>query len=128
MEDHARALGVAEKARAETRALMRALDQAGQVGDDEIGALKAHHAELWIEGGERIVRDLRLCRRATNEEGGFARIGQTDQADIGDPLESEPVGLLLGRLSGIGMAPGLVRPAFELLLPAGALTAHPVPA
>src|SRR5258706_8728207 len=123
MEDHARALGVAEKARAETRALMRALDQAGQVGDDEIGALKAHHAELWIEGGERIVRDLRLCRRDTSEEGGFAGIGQTDQADIGDQLEPEPDGLLLGRLSGIGMARRLVRRALEMCVADAAIAA-----
>ena len=60
MQQHAAALDMAEEAVAEARAFVRALDQAGNVGEHEVDAADAHDAEVGVERGERIIGDLRL--------------------------------------------------------------------
>src|SRR3546814_18630822 len=60
MEQHAAALDMAQKAVADAGAVGRALDQAGNVGDDEFMPLVADDAELWAQGSERIGADLCL--------------------------------------------------------------------
>ena len=44
------------------RALGRALDEAGDVGEHELVVAEAHHAEVRLERGERVVGDLGLGR------------------------------------------------------------------
>ena len=83
---------------------MRALDQAGNVGEHEFAAVDVDHAELRMQRGERIVGDLRLGRADRREEGRFAGVRQPDDAGIGDQLEAQPDGALLARLAGIGVA------------------------
>ena len=58
VEQQPGALDVAEEAVADAGAFGRALDQAGNVGDDELAALVADDAQLRAERGERIVADL----------------------------------------------------------------------
>ena len=54
---HPRPLDVAEELVAEALALARTLDEAGDVGDDEVGVVvDAHDAEVRLERGERVVR------------------------------------------------------------------------
>src|SRR3546814_3766622 len=53
MEQHAAALDMAQKAVADAGAVGRALDQAGNVGDDEFMPLVADDAELGAQGSER---------------------------------------------------------------------------
>ena len=84
VEQDAGALDMAEEAVADPGAFGRALDQPGNVGQDEIDALVADDAELGVEGGEGIVADLGLGVGDGVEEGRLAGIGQADQAGVGD--------------------------------------------
>ena len=108
MEEHAAALDMAEEAVAEPMALMRALDQAGNVGEDEFAPVGPHDAEARMQRREGIVGDLRLGRGDGGEEGRLAGIGQADEAGIGDQLEPQPDRLLLARQGRDwrGAAPG----------------------
>ena len=60
---HPGPLDVAQELVAEPLALAGALDQPGDVGDDELGVLvEPDDAEVRLERGERVVGDLRLGR------------------------------------------------------------------
>ena len=111
MQQHARALDMAEEAVADADALMRALDQAGNVGDDEFARVDAGDAEAGMQRGEGIVGDLRLGRGDGGEEGRLAGIGQADQPGIGDQLQPQPDRALLARAGRDwrGAAPGWSR-------------------
>ena len=63
MQQHAAALDMAEEAVAEADAFMRALDQAGNVGEHEFAVVDRDDAELRVQRGEGIVGDLRLAPR-----------------------------------------------------------------
>ena len=77
VEQHPGALDVAQEAVADAGAFGRALDQAGDVGDDELAALVADHAELRAERGEGIIADL---------GGGVAdRVRKVDLPALGRP-------------------------------------------
>jgi hypothetical protein len=57
--EHAGTLDVLEEAETESLARVGALDDAGDVRHDERPSLgEAHHAEVGLERGERVVRDL----------------------------------------------------------------------
>ena len=60
VEQEARALDMAEEAVADAGAVGGALDQPGDVGDDELAALVADDAQLRVDGGERVSADLGL--------------------------------------------------------------------
>src|SRR3984957_15616519 len=68
---------------------MRALDQAGYVGEDEVAPVDPDHAETWMEGGERIVRDFGLGGGDGGEERRFARVRQADETRVGDKLQPQ---------------------------------------
>ena len=108
MEQHPGALDVPEEAVADSGALGRALDQAGNIGEDEIDLLVADDAELGVERGEGIVADLGLGIGDGVEEGRLAGIGQADDADVGDQLEPEPNPQFLARPAGAVLARGAV--------------------
>jgi hypothetical protein len=76
---------------AESGAFGRALDHAGDVGDDKavVAGSIADHAEVRIQRRERIVCDLRRRRRHRANERGLAGIRKAEQADIGQQLEFE---------------------------------------
>ena len=85
----AAALDMAEEPVAEAVTLMRALDQAGNVGEHKIAPVDPDDAETRMEGGERIIGDLRLGGRNRGEEGRFAGVRQTDEACVGDQLQPQ---------------------------------------
>ncbi len=89
MHQRAAALDMAEKAVAEADALVRALDQAGNVGEHEIAFVDAHHAEAGMQRGEGIVGDLRPRGGDRGEEGRLAGVGQADEAGVGDQLQAQ---------------------------------------
>ena len=89
MDERAAALDMAEKPVAETVALVRALDQAGNVGEHEVAPVDPDDAETRMEGGERIVGDLGLGGGDGGEEGRFARVRQTDETGVGDQLQPQ---------------------------------------
>ena len=104
VQQRAAALDMAEKTVAEPDPLMRALDQAGNVRKHEFAAVAVDDAELRMQRREGIVGDLRLGRAYRREKGRFARVGQTDNASIGNQLEAQPDGELFAGLAGIGVA------------------------
>jgi hypothetical protein len=101
MQQDAAALDMAEEAVAETGAFMRALDQAGNVGEHEFAAVDLDDAELRMQRGEGIVGDLRFGRADRGEKGRLAGIGQADQAGIGDQLQPQPDRALLAGWPGL---------------------------
>ena len=82
MQQHAAALDMAEESISQSGALMRALDQPGNVGEHEFAALRAHDSELRMQGGEGIAGDLRLGRADDGEERRLAGIWQSDEAGV----------------------------------------------
>jgi hypothetical protein len=59
MQQHIAALDMAEEPVADPLALVRSLDQPGNIGQHEGFTAEAHHPELRVHRGERIVGDLR---------------------------------------------------------------------
>src|SRR5690242_12202522 len=123
MQQHRAALHMAEKARAETGAVMGALDETRQIGDDEFLAVDADHAELRGEGGERVIGDLRPGAADRGKEGGFAGIRQPDQRHVGDQLEAQPDPALLAGPTRIGTARRLVGRALVMGVAEAAIAA-----
>ena len=80
MQQHRAALDMAEEARAQAMAFMRAFDQARNVGQHEALRADAHHAQLRVQRGEGIIGDLGLGRRDRREQRRFPGIGQAQQA------------------------------------------------
>ena len=123
MQQHAAALDMAEEAVAEAGALMRALDQAGNIGQHEFAAVGIHDAELRMQRGEGIVGDLRPRRADLGEEGRLAGIGQADEAGIRDQFQPQPDPALLAGLAGIGVARRAVGRRFEMRIAEAAIAA-----
>ncbi len=102
---------------------MRALDQAGNVGEHELAAIHRDDAEPGIERGEGVVGDLRLCCRDRRQKGRLAGIRQPDQARIGDQFQPQPDRALLAFLAGIGAARRAVRRRLEMGVAEAAIAA-----
>ena len=83
------ALDVGEEVVAEAGAFARALDQARDVGDDELAVLGVEHAEHGRERREGVVRDLRRRAGEAREQRGLARVRQPDEADVGEQLQPQ---------------------------------------
>src|SRR6185437_10776918 len=79
--------------------------------------------EIGMEGGEGIVGDLRLGSRHGGEESGFARVGEADEAGVGDQLQPQPYPFLGALLAGIGVARRLVRRSLEMGVAEAAIAA-----
>ena len=76
-----RPLDVAEELVTEPLALAGALDETGNVGDDELGiVIETDHAEVRLERRERVVGDLRLGRRDHRDQRALARRSGTRRA------------------------------------------------
>src|SRR5450755_2563935 len=90
MQQHARSLQMAEKLMTEPGAVGGAVDQTGDVGNDEAPVfVDANHAEIRRQGGERIVGDLGPGGGDRTYQRRFARVRHSQQADIGEHLELE---------------------------------------
>ena len=90
MHQQAGARDVAQEAVAEAVAGVGALDQAGDVGEDEGGVLvDAHHAEVRHQRGERVVGDARARGRDAADERRLADVRKAEQADVGDQVQLE---------------------------------------
>ena len=123
MQHHPAALDMAEEAVAQSDALMRAFDQAGQIGHHEFAAIDREHAELRMQRGEGIIRDLRLGRADGGEEGRLAGIRQADEAGIGDQLQPQPDRHFDRGLTGIGVAWRAVGRGLEMRVAEAAIAA-----
>ena len=117
MHEHARALDVAQELVAEAGAGVRAVDEAGNVDHHErLFVGDAHDAELRLERGERIVGDLRARRRNDREQRRFARVGNADDAAIGEQSQLETQRGTLSRLAVLGEVRRLTDAGREMLV------------
>src|SRR5690606_22061861 len=124
VQQQAGALQVAQELRAEAGAVGGALDQARDVGDHEAAVrLDADHAQVRIEGGERISRYVRGGGGDRAHEGALAGIGEAQQADVGQQLQLQLQRALLARLARGRLARGAVGRALEVHVAQAALAA-----
>ena len=114
---------MAEELVAKPPALMRALDQARDIGDHEFHAIHTHNAQIGMQGGEGIIRDFGPRIRGGCKEGGFACIGHAQKPHIGNQFEAQPDRALYPLLAGIGAARGLIGGGFEMEIAKAAIAA-----
>ena len=117
---HAGAFDVAQELVPESPALAGTLDQPGDVGDDEVGGVvDAHDTEVRLERRERIVGDLRACRRHDADQRALADVREADERDIGHQLhlELEPPVLAVLTLLGEARRATLVRQELGVAAP-----------
>ena len=107
VRDEPAALNVAEEGAAEADALVGALEEPRDVGEDHAVARRARllarvpDAEVGRDGGERVVGHLGLRARRRREQRRFAGVRAADEADVGEELELEqqpPLGAGLAHL------------------------------
>src|SRR5215210_5933181 len=103
---------MAEETVADAGAFGGALDEARDVGDDELAALVADNAKLRPERREGIVADLGAGVADRVQEGRLAGIGKAEQADVGEQLQPQPDPHFLAVLAGLMLARGAVGRAF----------------
>src|SRR5579883_2282400 len=123
MQQRTAALDVAEEARAQAGAFMRALDEAGNVGHHELARAHLHHAEAGMQCRERVVGDLGPGVGGRRQEGRLAGVGQADQADIGDQLQAQPDPALLAGPALVGAARRTIGRALVVQVAVAAVTA-----
>ncbi len=114
VEQRPAALDMAEEARTEARAFVRALDQAGNVGHHELALADPHHAQPGMQRRERIIGDLGPRIAVRRQERRLAGVGQPDQPDVGDQLQPQPDIALLARPALVGAARRAVGRGLEM--------------
>ena len=102
VHDERGALDVAQELMSQPAALVRALDQAGDVGDDEAVVVGARHAQVGHERRERVVGDLGTSGGELGDQRGFARRRHADERGVGHQLHLQLDPALLGRLAQLG--------------------------
>src|SRR3989441_9110350 len=94
-----RAFDVAEELSAKARAGVGALNQSGNICNDEtffIGRLANHnHAEIRLHCGERIIGDFWPGGRNAGNQSRLANVGISDQSHIGEQLELQAINAFL---------------------------------
>jgi len=77
----------------------RALDQARNVGQDELVVAEPHDAQMRLERGEGIVGDLGLGGADCRDERGLSGIREADQRGIGQQLDLQAEPMLFAVLT-----------------------------
>src|SRR5207247_7961333 len=80
---------VAQEFLAEARALARALDEARDVGDDELAVVQPRDPEVRRECRERVIRDLRPRARQRGEQARLPGVREARDPDVGDEAQLE---------------------------------------
>ena len=109
----------------ESGAAVRALDQTGDVGDDQRAPVVVGRddAEVRDERRERVVGDLRLGRRDRGDQRGLAGVRKADDRHVGQELELDRETPLLARKARLGEPRGLSRRCGEVLVAPAAVSA-----
>jgi len=118
VDQNPRSLDVTEKAQAESGSLMGALDEPRYIGNHKRPSLReAHHTQVRDEGGEWVVGDLGAGRGDLGYEGGFAGVGEADEAHLGEELQLEPDMPLFSCSSLLGKARRLATRVAKCMFP-----------
>ena len=103
MHERAGALEVREELVAQPHALARTLDQARDVGHDQLAPVgRLDRAEHRLQRRERIVGDLRPRVRDAREERRLARVRQPHQRRVGQQLQMQLDVELVARRADLG--------------------------
>ena len=122
VDEHAAPLDVGEELVAESGALGGPLDQAGDVGQDQLPLAVVDRAEDRLERRERIVGHLRRGPRDSREQRRLAGVRQPDQAGIGQQAKSQLDPARLAVEAVLGEARSLSGRRGESLVPVAAET------
>ena len=121
VQQQSRAFEMRKKLVPEPDALARALDQARDVGDDELPTVgRLDSSEHGRERRERIVGNLRPRIRETCDERRLACVRQADERGVGEQLQPQLDHALLAGPTDLGEARRLPRRAGEALVPTAA--------
>ena len=104
--------------------LVRALDQSGDIRNS--GAARRaeyQNADMRLQRGERIVRDLGPRGGELRQQRGFARVRKADQAGIRDGAQLEHEVSLFSRRARRAFARSLIDGRFEMVVPLPATSA-----
>src|SRR5579885_1107264 len=105
----------------------RSFNQPGNVGHHVtvlVGRLAgSHDPQVWFQSGKWIIGDLGTRCRDARDQSRFSRIGITDQTDIGQQLQLQPIGALFSWTSEFVLARRLVRWRGEMLVAASTASA-----
>ena len=124
MHEHLRPLDVPKKLVPEAVAFVRALDQPGDVCDDEAAIVaQRDDAQVWHERGERIVGDLRARGGDPRDQRGLAGVGESNQTHIRDQLQLQAKQLLFAVFARLGPSRRAVGGRHEAGVAATAATA-----
>ena len=123
VHDEGRALHVAQELVAQTLALAGALDEAGDVRDDVVVVLNAHHAEVGLERGEGVVGNLGAGGAHIRDERRLADTGHADKAHVGHELHLELDQVLIGGLALLGECRSATHGRAEMGVAPAAMTA-----
>ncbi len=108
MQEHPGALHVAEELQAEPGALVRPLDDAGDVRGHERLIVGSPPPRARGERRERVVGHLRARGGQARQERRLAGVRQAEEAHVGDEPQVESQPPLLARLAGLAVARGAV--------------------
>ena len=87
----------------EPHALARPFDQSGDVGDGELGSRwRLDRPEHGLQGGERIVGNLRSRIRDATQERRLSGVRHAGEGRIRDELEAQLQGAVAPRKPGLG--------------------------
>ena len=80
---------MAQEVQSQSLVFVRAFDQAGHVGEDDLLVVDGEDAEIGRQGRERIAGDLRVGVGDGLEQAALACVGKANQGDVGDHLQLE---------------------------------------
>ena len=120
VDDDAGSLDVLEELDAEAVSEVCAFDETGEVCDGEgllVGPLSdGDDSEVWFEGGEGVVGDFGFGGGEARDEGGFAYVGVSDEASVGEEAEFEAEVTFFSGAAEFVLAGGLVGAGGEVLV------------
>jgi hypothetical protein len=102
---------------------MRALDQAGDVGDHDRVVVDARHPEVRDQGGEGVVGDARARCRHRGDERRLPRVRIAHESHVGEQPQLEPQLARLARQAGLGAPRCPIRRRLEARIPPAAAAA-----
>ena len=117
MHQQAAAVDVAQEVVAQTRAVGRALDDAGDVRHDEARALgDVHHAEVRKQRREVVVCDLRVRLGDDGKERALAHVREAHEPDVREELQLQEDRVALAGKPRLCKARHLARRGGEVLV------------
>ena len=115
VQDERRALDVTQELVPEALALGGALDETGDVGDDEAQVVaRAHHAQVGLQRRERVVGNLGTRGGHAGDQRALAHRRHSDERRIGHELHLELDPQRFGGLAQLGKRRGAARRGDEV--------------